>query len=117
MGQLGTLRQEVVRIDGLVRELETEILRDDLLKFQQDLTSRALTLERYVLPVGAAAVGRSVRDLGLSPGVRLVAVFRGPTMLDRSDHIPLREGDTVIVLGPNTELKVAQLQFIVPVAL
>jgi TrkA family protein len=117
MGQLGTLRHELVRIDGLVRELEAEILRDDLLKFQQDLTSRALTLERYILPAGAPAAGRSFMDLGLGPDVRLVAIFRGPTLLDRTDQIPLREGDTVVVLGSSAELKVAQLKFILPIAL
>jgi NhaP-type Na+/H+ and K+/H+ antiporter len=117
MGQLGTLRHELHRIDGLVRELETEILRDDLLKFQQDLTSRMLTLERYVLAVGAPAAGRAFKDLGLGATVRLVAVFRGPTLLDRAEQIPLREGDTVIVMGPSGELKAAQPKFILSISL
>jgi hypothetical protein len=117
IGQLRSLRHELVRIDGLVRELETEILREDLLKFQQDLTSRTLTLERYVLPLGAPAVGRSFTDLGLGSAVRLVAVFRGPTLLDHAEQTSLRDGDTVVLLGPGAELKAAQPKFILPISL
>ncbi|HEV8540010.1 MAG TPA: TrkA C-terminal domain-containing protein [Nitrospiraceae bacterium] len=116
-GQLGVLRNELVRIDGLVRELETEVLRDDLLKLQQDLTSRMLGLERLMLPAGSPASGHSCAELSLPGDLHIVAVFRGPTVLDRPEQSPLRDGDIVIVLGPRAALKTAQHKFVPPLSL
>jgi hypothetical protein len=115
-GQLTVLRNELARIDGLVRELETEVLRDDLLKLQQDLTSRMLSLERVVLPAGSPAAGHSFAELSLPGDLHLVAVLRGPTVLDRPEQSPLRDGDIVIVLGQRAALKAAQPRFVPPLS-
>jgi hypothetical protein len=115
-GQLGLLRNELARIDGLVRELEAEVLRDDLLKLQQDLTSRMLSLERLVLPAGSPAAGRSFTELALPTDLHLVAVLRGPTALDQPAQSALRDGDIVIVLGPRAALKAAQPQLVPPLS-
>jgi septation ring formation regulator EzrA len=76
--RLGQLRDELTQVTVRMRELEIDTLAEDLLKIQQDLASRSSTIERVAVARGAAVIGQSVPQLGLSPPVRVAAVFRGP---------------------------------------
>ena len=101
--RLAWLRRELLRIDTLIRELETETLREDLLKLQQDLSVRGAGVTRLNIPPQSMAIGRTTDELGMPPAVRVAAVFRGPVLL--SDSEPLRRGDTIVVTGPIAEVR------------
>jgi TrkA-C domain len=107
-GQLRGLRGDLLRVDGLVGELEAETLRDDLLKLQQDLGTRGLGLERLIVATETPALGRSLKELGISATCRVVTVLRGTTQLDRPEDLPLRGGDIVLLLGRTADLSVAR---------
>ena len=109
-----TLKKELTQIDALVRELEADTLREDLLRIQQDLTVRAATLERISVAQGSSVVGLPVSQLALPPATRVVAVLRGPSFLAVNQQLVLRAGDIVILVGPRAELKTVVSQFIVP---
>ncbi|MGH7167580.1 MAG: TrkA C-terminal domain-containing protein, partial [Nitrospiraceae bacterium] len=108
------LKKESMQLDTLVRELEADTLREDLLRIQQDLTVRAATLERISVAQGSSVLGQPVSHLSLPPATRVVAVCRGPAFLAVDQHLVLRAGDIVILVGPRTELKTAVSQFIEP---
>ena len=108
------LKKESMEIDALVRELEADALREDLLRIQHDLTVRAATLERISVPQGSSVLGQPVSHLSLPPATRVVAVCRGPAFLAVDQHLVLHAGDIVILVGPRTELKTAVSQFIEP---
>ena len=101
--RLAWLRRELQRIDMLIRELEAETLREDLLKLQQDLSVRGAGVTRLNIPPQSIAIGRTADELGMPPAVRVAAVFRGPVVL--SDTVPLRRGDTIVVTGPIAEVR------------
>jgi hypothetical protein len=108
IGQLRGLRGDLLRVDGLVGELEAETLRDELLKLQQDLGTRGLGLERMVVGNETPAVGRSLKELGISVSCRVVTVLRGTTQLDQPQDLPLRGGDIVLLLGRTADLSLAR---------
>jgi len=108
VGQLNGLRRDLVKVDGLVRELEADVLRDDLLRLQQDLGSRGLALERTILSARSPAIGRALAELSLPAELRLIAILRGPAVLEQSVHAPLREGDVILWLGRSADLKAGQ---------
>ena len=103
-----------MQIDALVRELEADTLREDLVRIQQDLTVRAATLERISVARGSAVLGQPVSQLSLPPATRVVAVCRGPAFLVVDQQLVLRAGDIVILIGPRAELKTAVSQFLEP---
>jgi len=105
------LKKESMQIDALVRELEADTLREDLLRIQQDLTVRAATLERISVAQGSSVVGLAVSHLSLPSATRVVAVCRGPSFLAVDQHLVLRAGDIVILVGPRAELKTVVSQF------
>jgi hypothetical protein len=98
------LKQELGRIDALIHELETELLHADLLQIQRDLSARSATMERLAIARGAPAVGRAASRLDLPPDVRLVLIFRGPTVLTPDDAAVLRADDIVLLAGPRHEV-------------
>jgi hypothetical protein len=104
VGQLRGLRRDLGRVDGLVRELEAETLRDELLKLQQDLGTRGLTLDRILVATETSAIGRSLKELGIPMTCRVVAVLRGPTWLEQPDDLPLHAGDIVLLFGRPADL-------------
>lgn len=108
------LKKDSMQIDALVRELEADTLREDLLRIQQDLTVRAATFERILVAQGSSVLGQPVSHLSLPPATRVVAVCRGPAFLAVDQHLVLRAGDIVILVGPRTELKTVVSQFIEP---
>jgi len=108
------LKKESMQIDALVRELEADTLREDLVRIQQDLTVRAATLERISVARGSAVLDQPVSQLSLPPATRVVAVCRGPAFLAVDQQLVLRAGDIVILIGPRAELKTVVSQFLEP---
>ncbi|WP_447972416.1 TrkA C-terminal domain-containing protein [Nitrospira sp. Kam-Ns4a] len=106
------LKRDLDRTEGVINELEREALREELLALQRDLTVQSALVERLVVPRGSAAIGQSVRDLSLPTGVRLVALFRGPTLLLSFEHLRFRAGDAVVLLGVRDDLKQAVSRFL-----
>lgn len=104
-------KAELRHLEARRRELEAETLHDHLLKLQQDLSSRSLTIERVLLAPASPAVGHTLGQLGLSSATRVIAVFRGPTLLAALEGDTLRAGDLVVLLGPRAELEHLVLQF------
>ncbi len=109
--RLGQLRDELTQVTVRMRDLEIDTLAEDLLKFQQDLASRSSTVERVAVARGAPVIGQSVPQLGLSPPVRVAALFRGTTALTVNGHSTLKAGDVVVLVGPRTEVKQAASWF------
>lgn len=103
--QVGLLKKELGQIETLVRELEVEAMREDLLKIQQDLSTRSATMERVQVARGAWAVDRSISQMGLSPPTRVAAVLRGPALLHLTDSLVFQSGDLVVLVGPQVEVK------------
>ena len=113
-GQAATiklLKEELNRIDRRIAEIEAENLSDDLLRVQLDLTARSLSIERVIVAADAPAVAAPLANLALSPGTRVLAVFRGPALL--ADHLgtALRSGDIVVLLGARPEVQQDRAQF------
>lgn len=101
---LRLLKRDLANVDRRIAEVEAETLVDDLLAFQQDLSTRALGVARLTVVPHAAAIGHSVDQLDLSPSTRVLAVLRGPALLPREVPGGLRQGDIVILLGLRADL-------------
>ena len=80
-------------------------MREDLLRIQQDLSTRSATMERVQVARGAWAVDRSISQMGLSPTTRVAAVLRGPALLHLTDSLVFQSGDLVVLVGPQVEVR------------
>jgi uncharacterized protein with PhoU and TrkA domain len=107
-----SIKQELMHIEETIRELEVEVLHEDLIKIQQDLTSRSAGLARFVVAPGSSAVGLSLVQLNLPETTRAAALLRGPTLLSSSAEVPIRVGDILILIGPQAELPGIGTRFI-----
>lgn len=105
--RLRGLKQELLHLDQVVRVLEDETLRDDLLRVQHDLSARGYTVRRVPVPPGAAVIGRTGPQLELPPAIRIVTVFRGAALSAQPDAVVFRAGDVVVLLGPRADLEAA----------
>lgn len=103
--QVRLLKKELGQVDALVRELEVEAMREDLLKIQQDLSTRSATIERVHVAQGSRAMGRSISQLGLSPTTRVATVLRGPALVPPTETLVFRSGDLVVLVGPRVEVR------------
>lgn len=103
--RLRQLKKELGQIDSMERELESEMVQEDLLKIQYDLAARSASIERVQVAPGAAAIGCSVGQLRLPPTTRVVAIFRGATFLTSLSTVEFRSGDIVVLLGLRADLK------------
>ncbi len=103
--QAQTLKQQQVKLDELIRELEVELLYEEMLKLQQDLSTRELHLRRLVIPPKSWGIGRTVHDLALDNPVRVLAVLRGPTVLTALEEISFRAGDIILLVGPRDRVQ------------
>jgi hypothetical protein len=105
IGKIRLLKQELQGLDTLVRELETDTLREDLITLQHDLSLRSALIRRVVVEPDALANGRSVVQLELPSTVRLTAILRGPMLISSVEHVELRSGDIIVLVGPRTDLQ------------
>ncbi len=104
MSQVHGFKQALLQIDTRIRDLKLEAIHEDLLKMQQDLTVRSARIERLTVARGAAAVGRSIRELPRSSSVHLVVVMRGAFLLAPSEDVAFQPDDIVVLIGPESEL-------------
>ena len=103
--RLQQLKKDLAHIEASIRELESEAMREDLLRIQQDLSTHAAAIERVQIVQGAPAIGRSVNQLELPPTTRVMAVFRGTALLAATAQVVFRAGDIVVLLGLRADLK------------
>ena len=106
------LKQELMHVEESIRELEVEVLHEDLIKIQRDFLSRSAGLSRLVVAPDSSAVGLSLAQLNLSETTRAAALLRGPTLLSCAAEIPIRAGDIVILVGSQAELPRIGARFI-----
>jgi K+/H+ antiporter YhaU regulatory subunit KhtT len=93
------LKQAVLKLDGLIRQLKQETAQENLLKLQQDLLARSLSLERVVIEPGSFAEGRHFADCQVPDGVHLVAIMRGPSFVTVPSDLVLKAQDILVVIG------------------
>ena len=105
IGKIRPLKQELVGIDTLVRELEIDMLREDLVALQHDLSTRSALIRRVVVEPEAVANGRTVAQLGLPLTVRVAAILRGPMLISSVEQVDLRSGDIVVLVGSRADLQ------------
>ncbi len=105
IGKIHPLKQELVGIETLVRELEIDTLREDLVALQHDLSTRSALIRRVVVEPEAVANGRTVAQLGLPPTVRVAAILRGPMLISSVELVDLRPGDIVVLVGSRADLQ------------
>lgn len=105
------LKQELVRVEESIRELEVEVLHEDLINIQRDLMSRSATMARFLAAADSSAVGQSIAQLNLPGTIRAAALLRGPALLSSTAEIPIRAGDIVILVGPQADLAGIGLRF------
>ena len=100
------LKGDLSQVETVMRELETETLRETLLKVQQDLFIRGAGLERLVIVQTSSAIGQVPSQLQLG-NARVTAILRGTILLTEPDQAQFRAGDIVILIGPREDLKQA----------
>jgi hypothetical protein len=105
IGKIRPLKQELVGIETLVRELEIDTLREDLVALQHDLSTRSALIRRVVVEAEAVASGRPVAQLGLPPTVRVAVILRGPMLISSVELVDLRPGDIVVLVGSRADLQ------------
>lgn len=98
------LKQSLVQIDGQIRELKLEAIHEELLKLQQDLSTRSAKIERLTITRHAAAVGQTSSAMPRSSSVHIAAVLRGPFLLVPSEGLIFRTDDIVVLIGLESEV-------------
>lgn len=104
-------REHLTRIEGRIRELKCEVAHEELLAIQRDLALRDAALERIVVARGAPIAGRPLGALATPDTTRVVAAFRGPFLLPITEHLILRPGDVVLLIGLRVDLDPLLPQF------
>ena len=102
--QVQGVKQSLMRVDTQIRELKLEVLHEDSLRLQQDLSLRSARLERLTVAHHATAVGQSIDAMPRSSSVHLASVLRGPFLLAPSNGLVFRPDDIVVLLGVESEL-------------
>ncbi|NJN70863.1 MAG: hypothetical protein HC801_11725 [Nitrospira sp.] len=98
------LRTSLVGVDTQIRDLKLEVIHQDLLALQRDLTLRSGGIERLIVTRGAAAAHEPLSALPYSPSAHVATVLRGPFLLAPTNDLLLRPGDIVILIGAQAEL-------------
>jgi hypothetical protein len=105
------LKQELTNVERSIRELDVEVLHEDLVKIQRDLMSRSAGLSRLVVAPGSSAIGLFPVQLNVPEMTHVVALLRGPSLLSSTAEVPIRAGDIVVLLGPQAQLQQAASYF------
>jgi TrkA-C domain len=105
IGKIRPLKQELVGIEALVRELEIDTLREDLVALQHDLSTRSALIRRVVVEPEAVANGRTIAQLGLPVTIRVAAILRGPMLISSVEQVDLRSSDIVVLVGVRADLQ------------
>lgn len=107
-----SLKQELMRVEESIRELEVDALHEVLINIQRDLMSRSAGLSRLVIAPDSSVIGLSLAQLKLPESTRAAALLRGPALLSHATENPLRAGDIVILIGPQAELSGIRTRFV-----
>jgi K+/H+ antiporter YhaU regulatory subunit KhtT len=94
------IKQAVLQLDGLIRQLKQETAQENLMRLQQDLLSRSLVLERVPIEPGSFAQGRLLSHCHFPENVRVVALMRGPAFITTPSDLLLQAQDVLVVIGP-----------------
>jgi len=115
LGQAGDrvqqLKRTLLSVDSNIRELKLETIHHELLTLQQDLSLRAAAIERFPVVQGSPVIGRTLAEVALPASVRLVTVLRGPFLVPPDDALVLRVGDTLVMIGLQTDLAQVASEF------
>jgi K+/H+ antiporter YhaU regulatory subunit KhtT len=106
-----SLKQELMRVEESIRELEVEALHEALINIQRDLRSRSAGLSRLVIAPDSSVVGLSLAQLKLPESTHAAALLRGSAVLSHATEHALRAGDIVILIGPQAELSGIRARF------
>jgi K+/H+ antiporter YhaU regulatory subunit KhtT len=106
-----SLKQELMRVEESIRELEVEALHEALINIQRDLMSRSAGMSRLVIAPDSSVIGLSLAQLKLPESTHAAALLRGPAVLSRATEHALRAGDIVILIGPQAELSGIRARF------
>jgi hypothetical protein len=113
-GAVNRVRQSqahLARLEGRIRELKCEVAHEELLAIQRDLALRDAGLERIRIARGAPVASRPLGELPMPGTTRVAAAFRGPFLLPVTDHLILRPGDVVLLIGLRLDLDQLLPQF------
>ncbi len=106
-----SLKQELMRVEESIRELEVEALHEALINIQRDLMSRSAGLSRLVIAPDSSVIGLSLAQLKLPESTHAAALLRGSAVLSHATEHALRAGDIVILIGPQAELSGIRARF------
>ena len=98
------LKQTLLSVDSLIRELKLETIHHELLTLQQDLSLRAAAIERVSVAQGSPAIGKSLAALALPTSIRLVTILRGPVLVPPDSTLILRVNDVLVFIGLQADL-------------
>ena len=97
--QSRTIKEQLNRISSRIVSMQSEAIREDLVRFTRELEFRGATLQYCVVTRGAAMAGRPLRDLTVQPGVHIVSVLRGPLVLPPDTDERIQPNDGILLLG------------------
>ena len=102
--RLRQTRDHLMKVEGRIRELKSEVIHEELLAMQRDFQLRDAALERVVVVRGAPVLGHPLGDVTLPATTRIVSAFRGPFLLPLSRQLLLRPDDVVLLFGLRADL-------------
>jgi K+/H+ antiporter YhaU regulatory subunit KhtT len=105
------LKQTLLSVDSLIRELKLETIHQELLTLQQDLSLRAAAIDRVTVVRGSPVIGRALAEVTLPASIRLVTVLRGPFLIPPDSALVLRADDIVVIIGLQGDLEQAASEF------
>lgn len=97
--QSRTIKEQLNRISSRIVSMQSEAIREDLLRFTRELEFRGTTLQYFVVSRGATMIGRPLRDLTVQAGVDIVSVLRGPLVLAPNTDERILPNDGILLLG------------------
>jgi len=105
------LKQTLLSVDSLIRELKLETIHQELLTLQQDLSVRAAAIERITIVRGSPVIGRALAEVTLPLSIRLVTVLRGPFLIPPDAALVLRPDDILVIVGLQADLEQVASEF------
>ena len=113
--QMERYRQELNRIHAQIQELDADTLREDLLKFQMDLSFNRLSFQRLIAERHAPIIGTGLGSIAAEDTKRVViGIMRGHRLLRPHDGLVIQIGDIALLLGSDTDVALAQSYFLKP---
>jgi TrkA family protein len=99
------LKQTLLSVDSLIRELKLETIHQELLTLQQDLSLRAAAIERVTIVRGSPVIGKALAEVTLPASIHFVTVLRGPFLIQPDAALVLRTDDILVIIGLQADLE------------